>query len=156
MVTKYFLGARWKILGWIMFLTGFIVGLFYMITDYSMDFKEFKLFAIIGSDSVFSGREFFKWVENDPLDELLSLLVIIGGLIIAFSKEKVEDEFINKLRMDSLLWAILCNYAVLILAIIFVFDMAFLDVLVINMFTTIVFYVFRFHFLYRKYLTNEE
>ncbi|WP_228850733.1 hypothetical protein [Aegicerativicinus sediminis] len=127
-----------------------------MISDYSMDFKEFKFFAIVGSDDMFSKREFFKWVENDPIDEILCLLVIIGGLIIAFSRQKVEDEFINKLRMDSLLWAILINYAILILAIIFVFDMAFFDVLIFNMFTTIVFYILRFHFLYRKYLTNEE
>jgi len=156
MVTTYFLAPKWKILGWILFMLGLVIGLFFMITDYSMDFKEFKVFAVMGSDSLLNGRQFFTWVENDLVDEILSLFVIIGGLIIAFSKEKVEDEFINKLRMDSLLWSILLNYAILILAIIFVYDMAFFDVLVINMFTTIVFYVFRFHFLYRKYLNNEE
>ena len=156
MITRYFLAPKWKILGWSLFLIGILSGLFFMVTDYSMDFREFKFFAIVGSDSVFSSREFFKWVENDPLDEILSLFVIVGGLIVAFSRQKVEDEFINKLRIDSLLWAILTNYAILILAIVLVFDMAFFDVLVINMFTTIVFYIFRFHFLYRKYLTNEE
>lgn len=39
------------------------------------------------------------------------------GWIIAFSKEKDEDERIAAIRLESLLWAVLINSILLILAI---------------------------------------
>jgi len=76
--------------------------------------------------------------------------------LVGFTKEKVEDEFIYKLRKDSLVWALIFNYAVLIFTIIFVYDFAFFDVLVFNMFTPLVFFVFRFNFLKFKSQSHEE
>lgn len=38
-------------------------------------------------------------------DEVGSLLLIAGLLMIAFSREKEEDERTVKLRLESLLWA---------------------------------------------------
>ena len=44
------------------------------------------------------------------------LLMVIGLILIAFSKEKIEDEQISRLRLDSLQWAVYVNYAVLIVS----------------------------------------
>ncbi len=84
------------------------------------------------------------------LDEIISIFIIIGGLIVGFSKEKIEDEFIYKLRNDSLVWAIIFNYIVLLFAIVFVYDFTFFDVLVFNMFTPLLFFIVRFNFLKLK------
>ena len=99
---------------------------------------------------------YFKIIENSVLDELIALTIIVGGLLVGFSKEKIEDEFIYKLRKDSLVWAIIFNYSVLVFTILFVYDFAFFDVLVFNMFTPLIFFVVRFHFLKYKSDSDEE
>src|SRR5450432_3262003 len=38
-----------------------------------------------------------------------TLMVLVGLFLIAFSKEKIEDEQIIQLRLDSLRWAIYLN-----------------------------------------------
>src|SRR3954468_12775580 len=48
-----------------------------------------------------------------------ALTMVIGLLMIAFSKEKVEDEHISQLRLESLKWAICFNYLVLIISLTF-------------------------------------
>ena len=41
-------------------------------------------------------------------------MVLVGLFLIAFSKEKIEDEQIVQFRLDSLRWAIYLNYAILL------------------------------------------
>lgn len=47
-----------------------------------------------------------------------SLLVLVGLFRIAFSKEKVEDEQIAQLRLDSLRWSIYFYYLTLVMSIV--------------------------------------
>jgi hypothetical protein len=93
------------------------------------------------------------------LDEISGLLLIIGGLLIVSSKAKSEDEFISKIRLESLLWATYVNYFILILTIIFIYDLIFFWILVFNMFTVLIFFIFRFNWvLYKskKQIRDEE
>ncbi|OYX22407.1 MAG: hypothetical protein B7Z06_11705 [Flavobacteriales bacterium 32-35-8] len=88
--------------------------------------------------------------------ELILISIIFGGLIIGFSKEKVEDEFIYKLRKDSLVWALIFNYAVLTFLIFFIYSYTFVHVMVLNMFTPLIFFIVRFNFLKLKSGSDEE
>ncbi|MBQ0739534.1 hypothetical protein J9332_35040, partial [Aquimarina celericrescens] len=83
-------------------------------------------------------------------DEFVELLLIIGGLCIAFSKHKNEDEFISKLRLDSLLWATYINYGVLIFSILFIYWLSFFYVLVANMITILLLFIIRFYWVLAK------
>jgi hypothetical protein len=65
--------------------------------------------------------------------------------MIAFSKEKVEDERINTLRLESLLWAVYINTILLILAIIFLYGEAFLQVMTYNICTPLILFIARFN-----------
>ena len=49
-------------------------------------------FFSIWSNGIFKEQDFFSIVENGFLDELVSVLVILGGIIVGFSKTKIEDE----------------------------------------------------------------
>ena len=73
-----------------------------------------------------------------------------------YTKEKIEDEFIFKLRNDSLVWAIILNYVVLLLTVIFIYEGNFFTVLVYNMFTPLIFFIIRFNFLKYKSRSHEE
>ena len=157
MKTNYLLPHRYKLFGWILFLLGIVGGLYVFITGYEQDVLSTHVLSIYNGDSLF-GKEtgFLKIIENDILDELVALALIIGGLFVVFSKEKVEDEFIYKLRKDSLVWALIFNYSVLVIAILFVYDYVFFDVLVFNMFTPLIFFILRFNFLKIKSQSHEE
>jgi len=79
--------------------------------------------------------------------------------MVAFSKEKTEDEFILRTRIDSLLWATYINYFILIFCFIFFFGFEFLYIMIFNMFTILIFFIFRFNYvLYKeaKNLNNEK
>lgn len=157
MKTNYLLPNKYKSFGWILFVIGIIGGIFIYMAGYESDALTIKVLSIY-YEPFFLGNNkgFFKIIENSILDELIAIAIIIGGLLVGFSKEKVEDEFIYKLRKDSLVWAIIFNYAVLIITIIFVYDFTFFDVLVFNMFTPLIFFIVRFNFLKRKSLSYEE
>jgi hypothetical protein len=92
--------------------------------------------------------------EINIIQTLIGVLFIIGGLLIMFSKEKIEDEYITKIRLTSLLWAVFINYILLILAFIFVYNLAFISVMICNMFTILIIFIIRFHFLLYKNSKN--
>ncbi|MEJ2113252.1 MAG: hypothetical protein P8X62_06030 [Flavobacteriaceae bacterium] len=152
MRTHYLLPNKYKNLGWVLFSIGLAFGIFLFLNDYESDLLNTKVLAIY-YEGIFDSQDgFFKIVNNNIVDELAAIFIIIGGLLIGFTKEKVEDEFIYKLRKDSLVWAIIINYLILILAIVFIYDMSFFHVLVLNMFTPLLFFIIRFNFL--KLISN--
>lgn len=157
MKTNYLFPNRFKKIGWFLFIPGIILGMVYLIYQSDISLFNLKVFAI-AKEAIFSETSFFAISENNVLDELSSVLLIIGALLIAFSKEKSEDEFISKIRLESLVWATYINYAILVAAIIFVYDMSFFWILVFNMFTLLVFFLIRFNWaLYQsKYLIRDE
>lgn len=156
MKTNYLISNKYKPLGWVLFTIGIIGGLFVYLSEYEVDILNVKVFSIIGGESMFNQDDYFSIIENSILDELITIFIIIGGFLVGFSREKVEDEFIYKLRKDSLIWALIVNYSILLLATLFVYNFAFFDVLVFNMFTPLIIFVIRFNFLKRKLSTHEE
>ncbi len=71
-----------------------------------------------------------------------TLLMAIGLFIVAFSKEKIEDEQISQLRSDSLQWAIYVNYLLLIISLIFTSDTE--HILFLNLLVPLAFFIIRF------------
>jgi len=158
MKTNYLFSNRLKKTGWLIFITGLALGVGSMVFSSNISLFNFKVFAI-AEQSIFSDTTFFSISENNILDEIFSILIIIGALLIAFSKEKYEDEFISKIRLESLVWATYISYAILILAIIFVYDMTFFWVLNFNMFTLLVVFLIRFNWALnksKKQISDEE
>lgn len=115
-----------------------------------------KTFAFI-SDQPFEKPLYFSWIEDDFLPELLGIILILSGLIFAFSKEKTEDEMISKIRIESLVWATYINYVVLLFCIVFIYGMTFFSVMLYNMFTLLFFFIIRFHWmLYKNNKINSD
>lgn len=157
MESNYLISHKYKLLGWILFILGIVGGIFMFASEYESDALNMKVLSIYSGDSLFgSEKGFFKIIENSVLDEIIALMIIIGGLLVGFSKERVEDEFTFKQRKDSLVWALLFNYLILALAVVFIYDFTFFDVLVFNMFTPLIFFVVRFNFLMYKSRVHEE
>jgi hypothetical protein len=73
-----------------------------------------------------------------------TLLMLIGLVLLVFAKEKIEDEQISQLRLDSLQWAIYLNYLVLIITLVFADHQDFKDILRLNLWVPLVFFYIRF------------
>ncbi|GMT46237.1 MAG: hypothetical protein IEMM0006_2069 [bacterium] len=158
MKTNYLLPNRFKKAGWFLFITGIILGMIYLTIQDKPDFLNFNVFAI-ADQGFLPPANFFTITQTNIFDEIIALLLIVSSVFIALSKEKTEDEYISKIRLESLVWATYVNYAILIIAIIFVFDLAFFWVLVFNMFTILFFFLIRFNWvLYKskKMMRNEK
>jgi cell division protein FtsW (lipid II flippase) len=76
-----------------------------------------------------------------------SLLMLIGLVLVAFAKEKVEDEQISQLRLDSLQWAIYLNYFILIVTLVFTGRQDYQDILQLNLWIPLVFFIIRFRWM---------
>lgn len=141
MKPKYLLPHLYKKIGWFITIPFLLYGIYsYILGDI------FKLPYDAGSlDSEF------------PLLGTIILIGLLGGLLlVSFSKEKTEDEFISRLRMESLQVAVIVNYVLLILAALALFGLDFLSVMVYNMFTILLIFIIRFHFLLYRNKHNYE
>lgn len=151
MKTRYLFSHKFKKFGWILFGIGFILGVILLLNEFDFPDWEMSVFPLIGEETgVFTQNSPMVWSFNNISDELASILLIVGGILVGFSKAKEEDEYISKIRMESLIWATYVNYIVLLLTVLFVFDMAFFNVLIYNMFTILIFFIVRFHYVLYK------
>ncbi|MCP4977912.1 MAG: hypothetical protein GY931_17320 [Maribacter sp.] len=158
MNTNYLLPHRFKKIGWLFFIPSAILGLFTIVYDWAPDILDVKVFGIF-IEEIVGTKKYFGFIANNILNEILGVIVIISGLMVAFSKEKIEDEFISKIRLQSLVWATYWNYGILVLAFLFVYDFSFLWVMIFNMYTVIIFFIIKFNWSLAKLnktLTYEE
>ena len=103
MKNSFLFPHKLRLLGWILFICGFILGASYLIWEFEIPGFGLKLR---------DHSNLFQPTFENFTNELALALVISGLLITAFSKEKVEDELIAKIRANSLYWAILVGFVV--------------------------------------------
>jgi hypothetical protein len=151
MSKTYLFPHRFKKLGWSLLVLGIVIGAWMRVFEIDSNFfGEIPFLGVVSEEFLSSNKHFFEIVENGFLDEMVAVLLIIGGVLVGFCKTKEEDEFIQQIRLSSLVWSVYFNYGVLLLAVLFVFDMPFLDVMMLNMFTVLLFFIVRFHVLLHK------
>jgi small-conductance mechanosensitive channel len=149
MNTKFLFPNEFKLIGWAILVPSAILGVLTFFEFVYFKFLEVKVFAIYSS--MFPGSTIVFGVEkNNIADEIFGILCIVGGIFVAFSKEKEEDEFIAKTRLESLVWATYINYAILVFCTIFFYRLGFLYVLIFNMFTVLIFFIIRFYYILYK------
>lgn len=153
MKNDFLLSHRWKTPGWILTIPSFVTGLYFLFVE-----DGFEYVCVTVPDWL---RRFI-WIDSLPfmntdskplrlclLDELITVCLLVGLLLLAFSKEKVEDEWIQRVRLESLQWAILINAVLLMLFTVFTYGIPFLTVMTFNMFTPLLIFVGRFYYILR-------
>lgn len=156
MKTNYLLPSKYKTTGWFLFITGIIFIFIILFSNYNfinepafLNVKVINLFPL--GDQIF-----FNVIETNISITITLILLILGGLLVSFSKEKIEDEYISKLRLESMIWAFLVNFAILFLTVLFIYGPNFMYIMGFNMFTPLLFFIVRFNFLKIKSRRYEE
>jgi hypothetical protein len=79
-----------------------------------------------------------------------TLMVLVGLFLIAFSRERIEDEQIIQLRLDSLRWSIYLNYAILLFSLVFTRGSDSNHILMLNIWLPLLFFILRFQWVLYK------
>ncbi|WP_339686314.1 hypothetical protein [uncultured Nonlabens sp.] len=147
---NYLFPNKYKKIGLLLFVAGFTLLLmgFLFNVDVELSYLDIKM-PVIVTNPFFSERQYFQMVETNISLHLIILSIIIGGLVFGFSKERVEDELISDIRKSSLIWAIYFNYSLLILSLFFLADLDMIMMIVLNVFTLLLFFIIRFE--WKKY-----
>ncbi len=106
------------------------------------------------SDHLLSGGQF--WIKNNLVDEIISLLLVISGIIHGFSKERVEDELIAKIRLESLAWSVQVNFAFVILETVFIFGIHFYEVMIIQLFLILLLFNLKQHIALNRFYKQAD
>lgn len=144
----------YRFIGWPLLIGGFILGIISFYFDVEFQWLDFKVLAIGGESNYFFTKvdpSFFSFMEDNFTNEMIALLVLIGSVLVAFSKEKVEDEFFQQLRFESLIWALKIQSILLFLAIVFLYNFAFLWFMIVALVSFYVIYIGRYHYQLMKY-----
>ena len=110
---------RFQKVGWVIFALAAALGIYILVTGFDTT-PTMNNIAIIG--------------------------ITVGGILATCSKEKIEDEMISHIRLNSLLVALYINYAVLIVASLLVYDLDFLQVTIYQMFTILLVFMVVFRY----------
>lgn len=160
MKARFLLPHQLRPVGWILALPGFVLGYFALYKDYKI-----PGFGI----SVWPKSINFHGPLYQDLTNTLALTLIITGLfLIAFCKEKKEDELTSRIRLNALYWAVLANYGIYLLWLLVTLTIELLkldkdplgslaDILgmsTYNLFTPLVIFIARYYYL--RYSRNGE
>lgn len=156
MKTHFLFPNKYKKFGWILFIPSLLAGLSLFISGFDFDdYFKISVFAMI-NDQLISKPNYFTIVENGILDELILISIIVGALLVGFSKTKNEDEYISKIRYESLVWATYFNFTLIILSTVFVYGFQYFNVLLANVFAMLLFFIIRFHYMIYKLNKSEN
>lgn len=152
MKNSYLFPSYFKKIGWFMFPFVFLFSIYDLYIKQGLNW-DVKIWALVTDSRWFAGS------VQDISDEIAFTGMTISLLFIAFAKRKDEDEYISKIRLDSLVWAVIVNYIILTVATWLVYGFSYLDVMLYNMFTILILFIIKFQItLYKlkKSMRNEE
>lgn len=130
MKKNYLFPHRFRIIGWVLAIVAVVGYLWLPEIHFKIPSLYFDTFF---DDENESG--FFRMATANSLS-IAMILLTIGLLFIGFSKEKVEDEFVQYLRAQSLIWATYVTATLFIATTLLIYGIAYIYV------PFLVFYVF--------------
>lgn len=139
-----------KKIGWFLLIPSTILGIIQIISlnGSGLKFLDLRIFTIYSGSFAPWGSPpvIFGFDKVNLSGTIIGVLFILGAVMVAFAKEKQEDEFISKIRLESLLWATYINYAILFFCFLFFYGVGFMYVMIFNMFTILVLFILRFNY----------
>lgn len=148
MISGLLIPHKYKFVGIILLLFGIIAAYLRFYLGIKPTYLNLPVFAFYSS---FLETKTFQ-VINNISEEIVSLLLLLGLMLINFSKEVVENEIVNSIRLFSFSSSVLLNSVVLFFSVLFIYGFAFVNLLMLNMFSQLLFYqiIFRIVFIKNK------
>ncbi len=158
MKSNILLSHKFRIWGWLILIPSVLLGILNFFFGFESAILNTKVFCI-HSSFIFQPTYKFSFINKNITNEIYVILIIFGLIFVTFSKEKIEDEYYNSIRLKLLLIATYLNYSFLIFGIAFFYGMSFLNVVVYNMFSLLFFFIIIYNckkLLLKRSIKNEE
>jgi len=117
-------------LGFVFTAAGIILAVIRFYFGYKPEFLKRDVFAIY---SHYLGAKFMQIIKNQLLEEIAGVLFMLGIFLIAFTREKDEDEKTNEFRLRSFFIAAYVNVIFVLISLLFTFGMGFMYMVMVNM-----------------------
>jgi hypothetical protein len=138
MKKNYLFPHQFRMIGWVLAIVA-VVG--YLCLP-EFQFKMPSLYFDTFFDDENEGG-FFRMARTNSLS-IAMVLLTIGLLFIGFSKEKVEDEFVQYLRAQSLIWATYITAALFIVATLLIYGITYIYVPYLVFFVFLILFIIKF------------
>lgn len=128
------------------------IGIALAVVRFSCGIKpEFLHVSVFSIYSTFLETKYFSVITNNIFEEIVGLFVLIGLFMIAFSKEKDENDKVQMIRLSSMYLSVFINTLLLGLAFFFVYGLAFVEMMVLNLYSILIIFLIIFRFKCRLY-----
>jgi hypothetical protein len=142
------LPSTWKWPGVLLSLAGMTLGAMSLFGGYEIAWLTLK---------IRQKAEFLSPAVENFTEELALTLLIAGLLILAFTREKDEDERVRLIRLEAFQWSILANFIIVLAGNWSLYGEGFFYLMVFNLFTPLVVFLLRFYYvLYVSELRAEK
>jgi hypothetical protein len=145
MKKNYLFPHHFRMVGWVLAIVAVVGYLWLPEIHFKMPSLYFDTFF---DDDNESG--FFRMARTNTLSIAMPLLTI-GLLFIGFSKEKVEDEFVQYLRAQSLIWSTYVTSALFIIATILIYGIAYIIVPYLVFYAFLILFIIKFRIELRRF-----
>jgi hypothetical protein len=141
------LPRQFRLAGWVLLVPALFAAVLRFHFGLKPKVLECTVFAVYSS---YFETRYFAFVQNNMAEEIAGVLLLLGLFFVGFSRERREDCRVDELRFRSLLLAVYINSALTLLSLLFVFGLGFVQVLIANLFTALVFYIAIFRYSCRQ------
>lgn len=145
---KFLFPYKFKIIGLFLVVPGIILTIIRFYYGIKPTIFNVKVFAFY---SKYLETKYFSIISNHISEEIAGILILVGLIFVVFSKEKIESDLIMKIRYESLIISILINSCLVILSYLFAFGLAFVGVLILNIYSFFIIYIIVFQLYIFKY-----
>ena len=158
MKTNFLFPNKFRAIGWVLLIPTIVLGYLVIFNDFEFSFLNIKVLSLLPSYFMRTpSSSLWEIADDNFTSELAGILFIVSALFVAFSKEKNEDEYIAKIRLESLLWATYITFAIQIFCLLFFYDVSFLLSMIINIFMILIVFIIRYNYIiYRSKIQNNE
>lgn len=147
MKKNYLFPTTFRKIGWCLFVPFVIMSFICLFNGANEDWLKINVFSAA------------PWgiFENSLFDELSMIGLTVSLLFIAFSKEKDEDECIANIRSNSLIWATIAGYSLLIVCTMLIYDIQYLNFVFTDLFMILFLFIIKYNIeLYKFRRSNND
>jgi hypothetical protein len=149
METRFLFPNKFKKFGII--ATAFSLFIFFTVLCFEKELAiNSPVFAIWSWPFFLGSTSLFRIETQEITGTITGILLLLSMTLAAFSREKNEDEYITKLRLESLVWSVFVNCAFILFSLFFLWGWSFAFIMGLNIYSILFLFILKFNFqLYR-------
>ena len=121
MTKELLLPHSFKKIGWVILIPTLLLGVLMLIDG----FNGYPTY-LMPAQGTACYETLCSTTTGRALNNIALVGICIGGIFVACSRERIEDEMISRIRLNALLTALYVNYALLIATALCTYDLSFL------------------------------